>query len=151
MEIKEKNNITVYVTNFDEKYFYLNNISGSPLDEDFHFIDENIYILPKEKACLAEFPCQFTEITAYIEYIEKEAGGRHQVYLSQTNWLYIKNLIKDELGLDVKIKKRYPGKLTVAELRTPGKGIDKLALRKLSEEIAEKIHIKPANSSAKLG
>ena len=134
MEIKEKSNITIYVTDFDERYFYL--VSSDPMEEYYRHDGYN-FILPKTKACLKEFPYQFKEINAYIEKI---AGRR--VYLSQVHWLYMKNLIKSELGIDVKIKKRYPGKLTVAELRTPDQKIDKLALRKLSEEIAEKIYIK---------
>ncbi len=136
MEMKEKNNITVYVADFDERYFYL--VSSDPMEEYYRHDGYN-FILPKTKACLKEFPCQFKEINAYIEKI---AGRR--VYLSQVHWLYMKNLIKDELGLDVKIKKRYPGILTVAELITLNQKIDKAALKKLSKNCSEKIYIKSA-------
>ncbi len=134
MEIREKSNITVYVADFDEQFFYL--VSSDPLEE-YYIHDGYNFILPKTKACLKEFPRQFDEINAYIEKI---AGQR--VYLSQVHWLYMKNIIKDKLGLDVKIKKRYPGILTVAELITLNQKIDKAALKKLSEKYMEKIYIK---------
>ncbi len=134
MEIKEKSNIIGYVADFDEQFFYL--VSSDPMTENYES-DNYIYILPKTKACLKEFPYQFTEITAYVEKVD----GR-KVYLSQVNWLYMKNIIKAELALDVKILKRYPGLLTVAELRTPNQIIDKPALKKLSKSVLEKIYIK---------
>ncbi len=138
MEIKEKNNIDVYVADYDDRYFYL--VSSNPFEE-YYIHDGYNFILPKVKACLKEFPRQFDEINAYIEKI---AGQR--VYLSQVHWLYMKNIIKDKLGLDVKIKKRYPGILTVAELITLNQKIDKAALKKLSEKYMEKIYIKSAKN-----
>ena len=138
MEIKEKSNITVYVADFDENFVDL--VSSDPMTENY-VSDNYIYILPKTKACFKEFPHQFMETTVYIEKIT----GR-EVYLSQVHWLYMKNLIKAELGLEVKIIKRYPGILTVGELRTPNQGIDKAALKKLSEKFSEKIYIKPLNT-----
>ena len=134
MEIKEKSNIIGYVADFDEQFFYL--VSSDPMTENYES-DNYIYILPKTKACLKEFPYQFMEITAYVEKVD----GR-KVYLSQVHWLYMQNIIKAELSLDVKILKRYPGVLTVAELRMPNQRIDKPALKKLSKSVLEKIYIK---------
>ncbi len=136
--MKEKNNITVYVADFDERYFYL--ISSYPMEEYYQYDGYN-FILPKTKACLKKFPYRFEEINAYIEKINGQT-----VYLSQVHWLYMKNLIRAELGLDVKIKKRYPGILTVAELITSNQKINKAALKKLSEKYMEKIHIKSAKN-----
>jgi hypothetical protein len=51
--------------------------------------------------------------------------------------------IENRLGLHVKILKRYPGKVTVAILRTPEQEVNKIALKALAEEIQEKIYIKP--------
>ena len=138
MEIKEKNNITAYLLDYTERFFILSYYS--PLDYEFQN-DDYRYILPKNKACFSEFH-QLIPIVVYVEKIDEQ---KKRVYLSQVHWLLMKNLIKAELGLDVKILKRYPKKLTVAELKTPDQKIDKVALKKLSESVSEKIHIKPAD------
>jgi hypothetical protein len=54
----------------------------------------------------------------------------------------MKNLIKSELDLDVKIIKRYAGKLTVGKLINQGQIVDKIAVKRLSEIIGENIYLK---------
>ena len=56
----------------------------------------------------------------------------------------MRNIIEEKLGLNVKILKRHPGKVTVARLRTSEQEVNKIALKTLAEEMQEKIYIKPA-------
>ena len=79
------------------------------------------------------------EISVYIEKIDER---NKIVYVSQTHWLWMKNLIKSELRLDVKITKRYAGKVTVCKLVNQGQIINKAAIKRLSEMVGEKIYVK---------
>ena len=62
-----------------------------------------------------------------------------------TNWLFMRNIIENRLHLHVKIIKRYPGKLTVAQLKYSEQRFDKIAVKALAEEMREKIYIKPSS------
>jgi len=135
MEIKPKTNIMLYLVDESDDFLILSHWDTS----DPGLGDENFrYLLPKSKAYF-KFYEPYQEVISLIEKIDE---NEKKVYLSQTHWLFMKNLIKSKLGLDVKIKKRYPGKLTVAELVNLNQRIDKALLKQLSEAISEKIYIK---------
>ena len=140
MEIREKTNIKLFLVDEMENYYMLSNCSifdyGNP-NPDIE-PDGYTYILPKRKSCF-EFKLQNQELLVFVERVDEQ---RKQVYVSQTHWLWMKNLIKYELGLDVKITKRYPGKVSVGKLINPGQIINKMKLQNLSEKIGEKIYIK---------
>ena len=140
MEIREKTNIKLFLGDEAENYYILSNCSifdyGNP-DPEIE-PDDYTYILPKRKSCF-NFKGQDQELLVYVEKVNKR---NKLVYVSQTHWLWMKNLIKSELGLDVKIVKRYAGKLTVGKLINQGQIVDKIAVKRLSEIIGEKIYLK---------
>ncbi len=142
MEIREKTNIKLFLGDEAENYYILSNCSifdyGNPnpgIEPDGYR-----YILPKRKSCF-EFKFTDQELNVFVEKVEQQ---RRYVWVSQTHWLFMRNMIEKRLCLDVKILKRYPGKLTVAQLRMPGQKINGDALKSLSAEMKEKIYIKPA-------
>lgn len=118
MEIQEKTNVTLYLQDYIDDSFILTFYDILEPDWDR---DGYLYILPKTKAFF-KFVHQGQQIIAYVEKIDE---NKKRVYVSQSHWVFMKNLIKSELGLDVKIKKRYAGKLTVAELVNPNQRVDK--------------------------
>ncbi|MCL4321177.1 MAG: hypothetical protein M1478_06845 [Deltaproteobacteria bacterium] len=135
MEIKPKTNIALYLMNKTTDYFELSlRDPFNPESED----DGYTYILPKSKAFFRVWG-QFRVVICLIEKVDE---SKKTVYLSQTHWVWMKNLIKYQLGLDVKITKRYAGRLTVAELVNPNQRINKALLKQLSEAVGEKIYIK---------
>ncbi|MHB1661380.1 MAG: hypothetical protein ACYCTD_04690 [bacterium] len=136
MEPKEKTNIKLYIHDFDDDFFVLS--PWDPLETPYYDTGGYRYFLPKAKAFF-KFHYQFQEVVSFVEKVDEV---KKEVYLSQAHWLYMKNLIKSELGLDVKIIKRYPGRLTVAELVNPPQRINKALLKQLSEAVSEKIYIK---------
>ena len=142
MEIREKSNIKLYLASQEDEYYLLSNCSifdyGNP-NPDIE-PDGYTYILPRKKACF-EFKLQDQELLVFVEKVEQQ---RRYVWVSQTHWLFMRYVIEKRLNLDVKILKRYPGKLTVAQLRMPGQIIDRNALKSLSAEMKEKIYIKSA-------
>ncbi len=141
MEIKEKTNIIVYLVDETDNYYILSNATTFDYDNPNPDIcpDGYTYILPRKKACF-EFKGQDQELLVFVEKVNQQ---RKQAYVSQTHWLFMRDVIEKRLHLDVKILKRYPGKLTVAQLKMPGQRIDGGALKSLSSEMNEKIHIKP--------
>lgn len=135
MEIKPKTNIALYLLDESDDFLILSywDISDPDLgDEGFR------YLLPRNKAYF-KFYRPYQEVISFVEKIDE---NKKRVYLSQTHWLFMKNLIKSKLGLDVKIIKRYAGRLTVAELVNPNQRINKALLNQLSEAVGEKIYIK---------
>jgi tRNA U34 2-thiouridine synthase MnmA/TrmU len=142
MEVREKTNIKLFLGDETENYYILSNCSvfdyGNP-DPDIE-PDGYSYILPKRKSCF-KFKGQDQELLVFVERVDVQ---RKQVYVSQTHWLFMRNVIENRLGLHVKIIKRYPGKVTVASLRMPEQKVNKIALKTLAEEMQEKIYIKPA-------
>ena len=142
MEIREKTNIKLFLGDEAENYYILSNCSifdyGNPnpgIEPDGYR-----YILPKRKSCF-EFKFTDQELNVFVEKVNRQ---NKLVYVSQTHWLFMRNVIEKRLGLHVKILKRYPGKVTVARLRTSEQEVNKIALKALSEEMHEKIYIKPA-------
>ncbi len=143
MKIALKSNITLYVMDASDKSYFLteydpyNEIMG--YDEPASWDNSGYtYVLPRNKTCFDDlYQCQ--EITAYVEKIDER---NKRVFVSQVHWLYMRNIIERRLCLHVKILKRYPGKLTVAQLTMPGQRIDKMVLKALAEEMGEKIYIK---------
>jgi tRNA U34 2-thiouridine synthase MnmA/TrmU len=142
MEIREKTNIKLFLGDEAENYYILSNCSifdyGNP-NPDIE-PDGYTYILPKRKSCF-QFKGQDQELNVYVEKVNWQ---NKLVYVSQTHWLFMRNVIENRLGLHVKILKRYPGKVTVAILRKPEQEVNKIALKALAEEMHEKIYIKPA-------
>jgi tRNA U34 2-thiouridine synthase MnmA/TrmU len=142
MEIREKTNIKLFLGDETENYYILSNCSifdyGNP-NPDIE-PDGYRYILPKRKSCF-QFKGQDQELLVYVEKVDRQ---NKRVYVSQTHWLFMRNVIENRLGLQVKILKMYPGKVTVARLRTPEQEVNKIALKTLAEEMQEKIYIKPA-------
>ncbi len=61
------------------------------------------YVLPWKKTNFTNF-AKGQDISVYVEKIDII---NKRVYVSQIHWLYMRNIIKDKLGLDVKILKRY--------------------------------------------
>jgi hypothetical protein len=135
MEIKPKSNIMLYLTSETDNFFHLS--PWDVFDPEFGS-DGYHYLLPKSKAHF-KFISQDQELIVFVEKIDET---KKEVYLSQTHWLYMKNLIKSELELDVKIIKRYPGKLTVAELVNPNQRVNKTLLKLLALAVGEKIYIR---------
>jgi hypothetical protein len=129
MEIKEKENIVLIPESMTDNSYILRS-----LDDGYS------YVLPFKKA---RFDSQHVPLVVEA-FIEKIDGS--SVYLSQVHWLFMRNIIEKRLSLDVKIKKRHPGKVTVAQLRVPGQYIDIIAVKALSKEMQEKIYIKPAKN-----
>lgn len=140
MEIKEKTNIKLFLAEERDEYYILSNATtfdyGNP-NPDIE-PDGYIYILLKRKSCF-KFKGQDQELIVFVEKIDRQ---NNWVYVSQTHWLWMKNLIKSELGLDVKIIKRYAGKVTVGKLLNQGQIINKAAIKGLSEMVGEKIYVK---------
>ena len=91
---------------------------------------------------LGNFNSLLTQDQELNVFVEKVDWQNRLVYVSQTHWLWMKNLIKSELDLDVKIIKRYAGKLTVGKLINQGQIVDKIAVKRLSEIIGENIYLK---------
>lgn len=104
------------------------------------------YILPAAKVCFLNN--DDFRWTAIVEKIDKE---NKKIYVSQTNWLFMQHIIKF-LYNDVKIEKRYPGRLTLATLRDPllNEKINKEDIKKLSQMIGEKIVIKTSKEEIKI-
>ncbi|RZV38318.1 MAG: hypothetical protein EVJ48_07140 [Candidatus Acidulodesulfobacterium acidiphilum] len=140
MKIREKTNIKLFLGDETENYYILSNCSifdyGNPSPDIEP--DGYTYILPKRKSFF-QFKGQDQELLVYVEKVDRQ---NKLVYVSQTHWLWMKNLIKSELGLDVRITKRYAGKLTVGKLINQGQIVDKIAVKHLSEIIREKIYLK---------
>ena len=144
MEIKEKSNIVLYVMSASDEFYILSD--SDPYDLIMGYDDEEpaaedsgyTYFLPKRKTYFANF-YQGQKITVYLEKIHEL---KREVYVSQIHWLWMKNMIKSELVLDVKITKRYAGKVTVCELVSQTQIINKAAIKRLSEMLGEKIYVK---------
>ncbi len=135
MEIKEKTNIKLYFAGYGADCFIL-----SRKDDILEYGgDEYLFILPWDKAFAHDSFYQGKFIEVYVEKIDLQ---KKHVYVSQTHWLWMKNMIKSELGLDIKITKRYPGKVTVCKLVNQGQIINKAAVKRLSEMVGEKIYVK---------
>ena len=140
MQIKEKTNIIVYLMDETDDCYILSNVTTfahSDPDPDIA-PDGYVYFLPKRKSCF-EFQGQDQELLVFVEKVDQQ---KKRVYVSQTHWLFMRNIIEERLGLNVKIVKRYPGKVTVARLRIPGQEVNKTAVKALSKEMQEKIYIR---------
>ncbi|MHB1661944.1 MAG: hypothetical protein ACYCSQ_09735 [bacterium] len=98
MEIKPKSNIMLYLTSETDNFFHLS--PWDVFDQEFGS-DGYTYLLPKSKAHF-KFISQDQELIVFVEKIDEI---KKEVHLSQIHWLYMKNLIKSELELDVKIIK----------------------------------------------
>jgi hypothetical protein len=102
------------------------------------------YILPSQKVCfLKKDDLKWTAIVERVNEREKK------VYVSQVNWFYMHHIIKF-LYKDVKIMKRYPGRLTLCVLRDSLEEVDKNDVKKLSELVGEKIVIKVNKEEIKI-
>ena len=102
------------------------------------------YVLPAEKVCFVRD--NDLKWTAIIERIDE---NEKKVCVSQVNWFYMHHIIK-YLYRDVKVTKRYPGRLTLCVLRDSLEEVDKNDIKKLSEVIGEKIVIKKAKEEIKI-
>ena len=140
MKIREKTNIKLFLGDETENYYILSNCSIFDYGNPNPYIEPDgyTYILPKRKSCF-QFKGQDQELFVFVEKVD---GQNKLVYVSQTHWLWMKNLIKSELGLDVKIIKRYAGKVTIAELVNPNQITNKDSLKQFARGVGEKIYIK---------
>ncbi len=138
MKIREKTNVKLYLISQDDDCYILSNCDTFDFIDDTGLYDGYMYILPFKKANF-EFRGQDQELQVFVEKVDEKIK---QVYVSQTHWLFMRNIIENRLGLPVKILKRYPGKLTVAQVTVPGQEVNKTAIKALAEEMKEKIFIK---------
>ena len=113
-------------------------------DYEGHCVNSDYtYILPAGKVCFLKNDFRWTAIVEKIDIDNKK------VYVSQINWLFMRHIIK-YLYSDVKIEKRYPGRLTLATLRDSLQEISKEDIKKLSQFIGEKIVIKKSKEEIKM-
>ena len=142
MKIREKTNVNLFIVSDSDEFIELSYVNPWDAEWDYNkIIGANggyMILLPKNKTYSHDF-YQCKEITAYVEKIDEI---NERVYVSQIHWLYMRNIIENRLHLPVKIIKRYPGKLTVAQIVMPGQEINKTAIKALAEEMQEKIYIK---------
>ena len=126
MEIKEIINLEAV-----DKNLASGNYEGHCVGIDSDFT----YILAAEKVCFLK-----DENFKWSAIVEKIDNENKKVFVSQTNWLFMQHVIKT-LYADVKIVKRYPGRLTLVTIRDSLQeiNISKKDIKKLGEIVGEKI------------
>ncbi len=142
----EKKNINLFFVGIsDDKSIRLSlvNPASTGLNCDYDKIIEANngweYLLAMNETYLYDFLVNFKNLTKILVFVKKIDEKEKRVYVSQNHWSFMKNLLHDVLKIDVKIVKRYPGRVTVAE--TEGQ-YDKERVKELSTKIREKIFIK---------
>jgi hypothetical protein len=146
----EKKNINLFFVGIsDDKSIRLSlvNPASAGLNCDYDKIIEANdgweYLLARNETYLYDFLFNLKKLTKIPVFIKKVNEKEKKVYCSQNHWSFMKNLIHDVLKIDVKIVKRRPGRVTVAE--TEGQ-YDKEKVKELSSKIREKIFIKTSGA-----
>ncbi len=140
----EKKNINLFFVGIsDDKSIRLSlvNPASAGLNYD-KIIEANNgweYLLAMNETYLYDFLINFKNLTKILVFVKKIDEKEKRVYVSQNHWSFMKNLLHDVLKIDVKIVKRHPGRVTVAE--TEGQ-YDKERVKELSTKIREKIFLK---------
>ena len=143
----EKKNINLFAVDIaQDKSIRLSDGDPAGLNWDYEkiVVDYNggyEYLMAPEETYLYDFLIKNLRIInkTIPVFIKKIDEKEKKVYCSQNNWIFMKNIIFDKLKINVKIIKRYPGRVTVAE--TEGY-YDKEKVKKLSEQVREKIFLK---------
>ncbi len=142
----EKKNINLFFVGIsDDKSIRLSlvNPASAGLNCDYDKIIEANngweYLLARNETYLYDFLFNLKKLTKIPVFIKKVDEKEKKVYCSQNHWSFMKNLIHDVLKIDVKIVKRCPGRVVVAE--TEGQ-YDKEKVKELSAKIREKIFLK---------
>jgi hypothetical protein len=143
----EKKNINLFAVDIaEDKSIRLCNGDPTSLNWDYEKIvaeynDGYEYLMSQSETYLYDFLIKNLRIInkTIPVFIKKIDEKEKKVYCSQNHWIFMKNLIHDVLKIDVKIVKRRPGRVTVAE--TEGQ-YDKEKVKELSAKIREKIFLK---------
>ena len=143
----EKKNINLFAVDIaEDKSIRLCNGDPTSLNWDYEKIvaeynDGYEYLMSQSETYLYDFLIKNLRIInkTIPVFIKKIDEYEKKVYCSQNHWSFMKNLIHDVLKIDVKIVKRRPGRVTVAE--TEGQ-YDKEKVKELSAKIREKIFLK---------
>jgi hypothetical protein len=160
----EKKNINLFIAGIsDDKSIRLslvNPASVNPASAGLNWDYEKIvvdynggyeYLMSPEETYLYDFLIKNLKIInkTIPVFVKKVNEKEKKIYCSQNHWIFMKNLIHDVLKIDVKIVKRRPGRVTVAE--TEGQ-YDKEKVKELSAKIREKIFLKtPGTKPAPAG
>ena len=142
----EKKNINLFIAGIsDDKSIRLSlvNPASAGLNCDYDKIIEANngweYLLQVNETYLYDFLFNLKKLTKIPVFIKKVDEKEKKIYVSQNHWSFMKNLIHDVLKIDVKIVKRHPGRVTVAET---SQNYDKEKVKELSAKIREKIFLK---------
>jgi hypothetical protein len=142
----EKKNINLFIAGIsDDKSIMLSLVNPSSLglncdyDKIIEANDGWEYLLARNETYLYDFLFNLKKLTKIPVFIKKVNEKEKKVYCSQNHWSFMKNLIHDVLKIDVKIVKRHPGRVTVAET---SQNYDKEKVKELSAKIREKIFLK---------
>ena len=144
----EKKNINLFAVDVaqEDKSIRLSNGDPAGLNWDYRkiVVDYNggyEYLMAPEETYLYDFLIKNLRIInkTIPVFIKKIDEKEKKVYCSQNHWIFMKNIIFDKLKINVKIIKRLPGRITVAETEEQ---YDKEKVKELSTKIREKIFIK---------
>ena len=144
----EKKNINLFIAGIsDDKSIRLSlvNPASAGLNCDYDKIIEANngweYLLAMDETYLYDFLIKNLRIInkTIPVFVKKIDEKEKKVYCSQNHWIFMKNIIFDKLKINVKIIKRLPGRITVAET---SQNYDKEKVKKLSGQVREKIFIK---------
>ena len=143
----EKKNINLFAVDIaEDKSIRLCNGDPTSLNWDYEKIvaeynDGYEYLMSQSETYLYDFLIKNLRIInkTIPVFIKKIDEKEKKVYCSQNHWIFMKNIIFDKLKINVKIIKRLPGRITVAET---SQNYDKEKVKKLSGQVREKIFIK---------
>ena len=144
----EKKNINLFAVDIaqEDKSIRLSNGDPAGLNWDYEkiVVDYNggyEYLMAPEETYLYDFLIKNLRIInkTIPVFVKKIDEKEKKVYCSQNHWIFMKNIIFDKLKINVKIIKRLPGRITVAET---SQNYDKEKVKKLSGQVREKIFIK---------
>lgn len=144
----EKKNINLFAVDIAQEDKSIRLSGGNPAGLNWDYekivVDYNggyEYLMAPEETYLYDFLIKNLRIInkTIPVFIKKIDEKEKKVYCSQNHWIFMKNIIFDKLKINVKIIKRYPGRVTVAET---SQNYDKEKVKELSTKIREKIFIK---------
>ena len=144
----EKENINLFAVDIAQEDKSIRLSVGDPagLNWDYEKIvvgynDGYEYLMAPEETYLYDFLIKNLRIInkTIPVFIKKIDEYEKKAYCSQNHWIFMKNIIFDKLKINVKIIKRLPGRVTVAET---SQNYDKEKVKELSAKIHERIFIK---------